>query len=74
MGLLVRLAQFREAALRGVTSAPGALRAIAGRSMIKLKIPGSPVALIFQLLLPNHGLLVGKVAGKNWSLGIQVLV
>ena len=33
---------------------------------------GSPVTFIFQLLLPNYGLLVGKVAGKSGYLGIQV--
>ena len=32
-------------------------------------LPGSPVALIFQLLLPNYGLLVDKVAGKKRLLG-----
>ena len=31
--------------------------------------PGSPVALIFKLLLANSGLLVGRVAGKKWLLG-----
>ena len=32
-------------------------------------MPGSPVAVIFQLLLPSYGLLVGKVVGKTWLLG-----
>ena len=32
-------------------------------------LPGSPVALIFQLRLPSYGLLVDKVAGNKWLLG-----
>ena len=37
--------------------------------MFGFPLPGSPVALIFQLLWPNYGLLVGKVLGETWLLG-----
>ena len=35
-------------------------------------LPGSPVAIIFQPLSPNYGLVVGKVAGKKWLLGFPL--